>query len=81
MLLLAKAFRPEPDFGARIFLLCIVKILANPSGFAAFLPQTPKKIRKLQNSTTPKEQNFVRFFGAEDAVRLSPYKDEKPKSA
>ena len=39
---LAKAFKPESDFGIWISRSDVVKILVNPKGLTAFLPRIPQ---------------------------------------
>ena len=59
---------------------CRVKILVNPLGLTAFCALLCKKSVP-QKSATQNERNFRVDFYAEDAIRLSPYKDDKLKYA
>ena len=76
-----EAFKPESDFGTRIFCCDFVKILVNPSGFTAFCALHNKKFLKLQNSFDPKGVVFWVDFGEAKHIRLSPMCDNEPKDA
>ena len=55
---------------------CRVKILVNPLGLTAFCASLCKN-PLLKKSATQNERDFRVDFYAEDAIRLSPYKDDK----
>ena len=59
---------------------CRVKILVNPLGLTAFCA-LPCKKSAAQKIFDPKRAYFCVDFYAEDAIRLSPYKDDKWKYA
>ena len=59
---------------------CRVKILVNPLGLTAFCALHCKK-SAAQKIFDPKRAYFCVDFYAEDAIRLSPYKDDKWKYA
>ena len=77
---LAKAFKLESDFGRLILCCGCVKILANPSGFAAFcaLPMQKSPTNKFYDL---KRVEFCVIFGAVKSVRLAPADANNPKSA
>ena len=75
---LAKAFKLESDFGILILCCDCVKILANPSGFAAFLPCTPKN-HCLTKFCDLKGAVFCMDFGEAKHIRLTPMGADEPK--
>ena len=57
-----------------------VKMLVNPSGLTPLLPCLPT-IPTPTKFFDPKRREFREFFGAEEAARLTPCNDDKPKNA